>query len=153
MPGRNDACPCGSGKKFKNCCVDKGSGISRGVLLLIAAIATIAAIGILPSLLGEKKEKETAFTSAPLPGGRRVPQPGPAQPGKVWSQEHGHWHDATATGRSTAPLTPAAPMPAPASPVQVQSAPAFTPAPQPPGPVPAGKVWSTEHGHWHDLPK
>jgi hypothetical protein len=150
MPGRNDACPCGSGKKFKNCCVDKGSGISRGVLLLIAAIAIIAAIGILPSLLGEKKEKETAFASSALPGGRRVPQPGPAQPGKVWSPEHGHWHDAT--GRSTAP-TPAAPMTTPASPVQVQSAPAFTPGPQPPGPVPAGKVWSTEHGHWHDLPK
>jgi hypothetical protein len=24
--------------------------------------------------------------------------------------------------------------------------------PQPPGPAPAGKVWSVEHGHWHDLP-
>ena len=23
--GRNDACPCGSGKKFKKCCVEKGS--------------------------------------------------------------------------------------------------------------------------------
>jgi len=21
--GRNDLCPCGSGKKFKNCCIDK----------------------------------------------------------------------------------------------------------------------------------
>lgn len=21
MPGRNDACPCGSGKKFKRCCL------------------------------------------------------------------------------------------------------------------------------------
>jgi hypothetical protein len=28
----------------------------------------------------------------------------------------------------------------------------YTPAPQPPGEVPAGKVWSVEHGHWHDLP-
>jgi hypothetical protein len=28
----------------------------------------------------------------------------------------------------------------------------FTPAPQPPGPVPPGKVWSVEHGHWHDAP-
>jgi hypothetical protein len=25
------------------------------------------------------------------------PQPGPAPPGKVWSTEHGHWHDATPT--------------------------------------------------------
>jgi hypothetical protein len=28
----------------------------------------------------------------------------------------------------------------------------FTPAPQPPGQAPPGKVWSAEHGHWHDLP-
>lgn len=28
--------------------------------------------------------------------------------------------------------------------------PAYTPAP--PGPPPPGKVWSPEHGHWHDLP-
>jgi len=26
----------------------------------------------------------------------------------------------------------------------------FTPAPQPPGEAPPGKVWSVEHGHWHD---
>jgi len=26
----------------------------------------------------------------------------------------------------------------------------YTPAPQPPGEVPPGKVWSVEHGHWHD---
>lgn len=25
-------------------------------------------------------------------------------------------------------------------------------SPQPPGPAPAGKVWNTEHGHWHDAP-
>ena len=24
--------------------------------------------------------------------------------------------------------------------------------PQPPGPAPPGKVWSPEHGHWHDAP-
>jgi hypothetical protein len=28
----------------------------------------------------------------------------------------------------------------------------FTPAPQPPGAPPPGKVWSVEHGHWHDVP-
>lgn len=22
-PGRNDPCPCGSGKKYKRCCIDK----------------------------------------------------------------------------------------------------------------------------------
>jgi hypothetical protein len=25
-------------------------------------------------------------------------------------------------------------------------------SPQPPGPVPPGKVWDTAHGHWHDAP-
>jgi hypothetical protein len=152
MPGRNDACPCGSGKKFKNCCVDKGSGISKGLLLLIAAVVTIAAIGIVPFVLGDREEGETRSTLAgPAPVARRTPQPGPAPAGKVWSPEHGHWHDAPT--RNVMPLQ--AGTPTANSPVQVQSAPAptFTPGPQPPGPVPAGKVWSTEHGHWHDLPK
>ena len=27
--GRNDSCPCGSGKKYKNCCLDKDLG-SKG---------------------------------------------------------------------------------------------------------------------------
>lgn len=153
MPaGRNDACPCGSGKKYKNCCVNKRSSLPRGLLLLLAAIALIAAAGLLPTLFADKEKKEAAFAS-PLPARRGpVTQPGVAPPGKVWSAEHGHWHDA-------APPPSAMPMPlvpagsAPPSPVQVQSAPAFTPGPQPAGPVPAGKVWSAEHGHWHDLPK
>ena len=36
----------------------------------------------------------------------------------------------------------------PAMPPQGQ----FRPAPQPPGEAPPGKVWSVEHGHWHDAP-
>lgn len=27
--GRNDTCPCGSGKKFKHCCLRKGDGEQR----------------------------------------------------------------------------------------------------------------------------
>lgn len=27
--GRNDPCPCGSGKKYKNCCMNKGEGVSH----------------------------------------------------------------------------------------------------------------------------
>jgi hypothetical protein len=23
--------------------------------------------------------------------------------------------------------------------------------PQPEGPIPEGKIWSKEHGHWHDI--
>lgn len=28
-PGRNDPCPCGSGKKFKQCCITKTGGLKR----------------------------------------------------------------------------------------------------------------------------
>ena len=54
-----------------------------------------------------------------------------------------------------APPQPAAPAvggtpPAPTVSMPLQQQ--FTPAPQPPGEVPPGKVWSVEHGHWHDVP-
>ncbi len=62
-------------------------------------------------------------------------------PGKVWSPEHGHWHDATAT--STPLSTPLIPQP---------STPSTESTSEPPGPAPPGKVWSTEHSHWHDAP-
>jgi hypothetical protein len=32
MTGRNDPCPCGSGRKFKKCCLDLGSGLDVGGL-------------------------------------------------------------------------------------------------------------------------
>ena len=45
-------------------------------------------------------------------------------------------------GTSSAPVITMSPPPSPQ----------YTPAPQPPGEVPPGKVWSVEHGHWHDAP-
>jgi hypothetical protein len=27
--GRNDPCPCGSGEKYKNCCIEKGDNFLR----------------------------------------------------------------------------------------------------------------------------
>ena len=57
--------------------------------------------------------------------------------------------------QSAAPAAPAAPaivgMPQ-AQTFTMPTAQQFTPAPQPPGEVPPGKVWSVEHGHWHDAP-
>ena len=75
--GRNDTCPCGSGKKYKQCCASKAGGSlvqSRVIMLLIAA-AIVAAI-----LAG--------FSN-------RGSSTGPG----VWSAEHGHYHDAN--GRET----------------------------------------------------
>ncbi len=141
--GRNEACPCGSGKKFKSCCEGKPR-TSRGLLLLLATIGVLALVGLGSFIAGSRARKTTLAGSAPGAAAPRAntPQPGPAPAGKAWSQEHGHWHDAApnAGGRPPAAAEP-----------QVQSP--TTPQPQPPGPVPAGKVWSTEHGHWHDAPR
>ena len=75
--GRNETCPCGSGKKYKQCCASKAGGSpvrSRLIMLLIAA-AIVAAI------LAGFSNRSTGTT------------------GGVWSAEHGHYHDAN--GRET----------------------------------------------------
>lgn len=42
MTGRNDPCPCGSGKKLKKCCVDKGCALG---LCADCGAAAIHALG------------------------------------------------------------------------------------------------------------
>ncbi len=77
--GRNDPCPCGSGKKYKQCCegkaaerttfLTKWSAVILGILVLLVAVGTVV------SFFSDDERN-----SAP--------------PGKVWSPDHGHWHDA-----------------------------------------------------------
>lgn len=98
--GRNDLCPCGSGKKFKRCCgsVDVASEdtASRffGVAVVLAGVMLVGG--------GIVFAKAFFIDEAPR---------------KVWSAEHGHYHDVGGEGSTEA------------------------------GP---GKVWSEEHGHYHD---
>lgn len=75
------------------------------------------------------------------PGTAGSPPPGQAPPGKVWSAEHRHYHDAPVQLGGGTPM-PQVTMPRPAA--------TTARVPQPPGPAPAGKTWSPEHGHWHD---
>jgi hypothetical protein len=74
-------------------------------------------------------------------GGPPYPQPAGAVPaGKVWSPEHGHWHNtlATASGVTVQPSAQAAQFPsATARPIATAD----------------GKVWSEDHQHWHDVAK
>jgi hypothetical protein len=97
-----------------------------------------------------------ATATSPLPaGGANQPQ-GEAPPGKVWSAEHGHYHDAPAGATPGAvPGNPAANSAVPPAGATGQTAPpaAVQNIPQPAGPAPPGKVWSSEHGHWHDAPR
>ena len=70
--GRNEPCPCGSGKKYKQCCESRAAswGPPRLVLLLIAAVV-LAGIMVAWSNRGSD------------------------EPRGVWSPEHGHYHDAS----------------------------------------------------------
>jgi hypothetical protein len=44
-PGRNDPCPCGSGKKYKNCCALTEGRLSLATRVWFALIAAILLIG------------------------------------------------------------------------------------------------------------
>ncbi len=115
--GRNEPCPCGSGTKYKHCCERKDSQpfMSRMGLVLGIAIAIVLVGGVAALFNDPSNDAETE---------RRLKD--------------------VLQGRSKAPVSaPAVPAAAPTP---------LKPAPQPPGPAPVGKVWSTEHGHWHDAP-
>jgi hypothetical protein len=72
-PGRNDPCPCGSGEKYKHCCMNE-SAWYENKLLSGALIALVLVTGLV--LIG------MMFFG----GGPDCP------PGQVWSQAHGHCH-------------------------------------------------------------
>src|SRR5688572_3113305 len=73
-PGRNDACPCGSGRKYKKCCEAKTSSArSSRVLMLVVGASVVAAIAVAVA----------SFTSER--GASSV---------RVWDPAHGHYHDA-----------------------------------------------------------
>jgi len=148
-PSRNDICHCGSGKKFKNC---HGKTIERSsqTWVIVAVISlfllwflffqtsppaetTSYSQGINNKNIGGRPFKQPSTPLIPNSPNLTPTAPGPAPPGKVWSVEHGHWHDA--------PLAPTTLPPQPGT---------SAPKSQPPGEPPQGKVWSVEHGHWHD---
>ena len=78
--GRNEPCPCGSGRKYKHCCLDKKRSTPLYQKLVIALIVVILLGGLIQAL---------AFFRSSDPGASRGPGPGQ---GKVWSEEHQHWH-------------------------------------------------------------
>ena len=141
-PGRNEPCPCGSGQKYKNCCIgkDRGRGTPRSLLFALMAIAGVG-LGVAIAERNDDDERRPTPAAAAAQASRpTTPQPqppGPAPAGKVWSAEHGHWHNAPGA------------QPTKENPITVNR----RNIPQPPGPVPEGKVWSPDHGHWHTKKK
>jgi hypothetical protein len=72
--GRNELCPCGSGKKYKNCCLGKKSATPISQILLGILFALIV-VGGLIALLSAFRSHEPSSSE-----------------GRVWSEEHQHWH-------------------------------------------------------------
>ena len=68
--GRNDPCPCGSGRKYKQCCGVKSESRSHW--------GTYALIGVVVAIVGVIAY---TFTTEGVGGGRQV-----------WDPDHGHYH-------------------------------------------------------------
>lgn len=141
---RNQPCPCGSGKKHKNCCGRAGLTFTKkrqkqAYIALTAVIALVSIVLLLQRTDSANSSPSPVGFNAAAGSGLLTPQPsGEVPAGKIWSPEHGHWHNVNGSGTSTSSntLTP--------------SGPGVNSIPQPPGEAPAGQVWSAEHGHWHD---
>jgi hypothetical protein len=143
--GRNDPCPCGSGRKYKQCCEGKmrlnlksGRGWVLGVLGLV--VVAVVAWGLTRS-----QTRPTAPSLVEMP---------PSSPSTSAS---------TATGTTvpgpSAPSTSAAPNSVPASPAP-QGTGAPTTMSDPAGATPqawtydatTNRHFDPNHGHWHDGP-
>lgn len=73
QPGRNDLCPCGSGKKYKKCCELKSTARSGQLLLIIVGL--LMAAGVAAGIAEFVGDRDHAVRSQ-----------------GVWSPEHGHYH-------------------------------------------------------------
>ncbi len=135
--GRNDPCHCGSGKKFKVCHGQAAKSFNQQWVIAVIVGVIFLLFFFMDSGTSTITTTNSSIPTSVIPQARTglaAPPLGEAPPGKVWSPEHGHWHDIAAT--------PAGAVPGVAS---------NLPQSQPPGETPPGKVWSPEHGHWHDI--
>jgi hypothetical protein len=158
--GRNDPCPCGSGKKYKHCCVGKRSfnertvgGVKLWALLAGLGVALAIVVGV-------------SFTQSP-PGGNATigggagGQANPATagpPGQAWEYDsltnrhfdptHNHWHEGPAPPpdqRLTPPQQPNG------SPISQENPDGVTPQPYQFDSL-GNRYWDPGHQHWHQGP-
>lgn len=68
--GRNDPCPCGSGRKYKQCCLQREQGMTTRSRLLVVLIGGVLLAGAILAVTWDSDTEQK----------------------RVWSEEHGHWH-------------------------------------------------------------
>lgn len=157
----DEPCPCGTGELYRDCCgrtvlVKRRQKRNLIIGLVMVVAVAIPALGYLYKLDQQKREDLT------LP------------PGSYYSEEHRHWHDADGTEiiipgyiwspnqqrwikvtdnlieeleaeESRDDAHPGSP------PQSTQHDRQQGGVPEPEGIAPEGKVWSEEHGHYHDI--
>jgi tetratricopeptide (TPR) repeat protein len=65
-PGRNDPCPCGSGRKYKRCCAELVSDVSSGVGTQAAAPAPAIDVDELTALMNRGQYAQVEVKTRPL---------------------------------------------------------------------------------------
>ena len=137
--GRNEPCHCGSGKKYKHC-HEPTKNTNNNQYTIIGIIAVVILVIIF--INSDSSNQTVPVTTSPLlnqGSTSNTSKPsGPAPPGKVWSQEHGHWHDAPVSKSLTPKL------------LGKEGVNKITVPPIDKDKPPEGKVWDEEHGHFHD---
>jgi len=137
--GRNEPCHCGSGKKYKHC-HEPTKNTNNNQYAIIGIIAVVILVIIF--INSNSSNQTVPVTTSPLLNQGRTSNTskpsGPAPPGKVWSQEHGHWHDAPVSKSLTPKL------------LGKEGVNKITVPPIDKNKPPEGKVWDEEHGHFHD---
>lgn len=71
--GRNQPCPCGSGKKYKHCCANKRTALGKIHKLFLSVLVLLFVLSVVYAMVSWRDHEAT--------GGSRV-----------WSEEHRHWH-------------------------------------------------------------
>jgi len=76
-PGRNDPCPCRSGKKYKRCCYGEGrpaaTATSKATMIFLGAVLLLGLVFVTISLVAGDGE-------------------GVCPPGQIFDPAHGHCH-------------------------------------------------------------
>ncbi|QUL55618.1 SEC-C domain-containing protein [Paenibacillus tritici] len=62
--GRNDLCPCGSGKKYKKCCLDKEKSAVESILRLVTTEDAAAQVAVTGEIRQEQPAPEAAVSAA-----------------------------------------------------------------------------------------